>query len=287
MRTIDIFVSSFPDVQKEHVVAGQLIRSAAAEFNLPINVHYSNPLRASRAQGGSIGSKDFANESALVLSACFWEYPEPEENDFLEIPNTGLYDLVICILGSRLGASPLQQCVMPDGSRPRSATDYEVGWALYQSKQTPGCPDLHVYRSRAIPAAPLEPREQGENLFRQRDAVQEFCGAWEKDDGTGFRECCHDFQGLEEFEDLFRERQIRVRFFAISRLERRRFPDRVRHQHHGAQAHGVEAGRPGLDSDHRAARRHEASSLSFQAAVSRPPHERIGSAGREGRRRHR
>jgi energy-coupling factor transporter ATP-binding protein EcfA2 len=195
MRTIDIFVSSFPDVQKEHVVAGQLIRSVAAEFNLPINVHYSNPLRASRAQGGSIGRKDFANESALVLSACFWEYPEPEENDFLEIPNTGLYDLVICILGSRLGASPLQQCVMPDGSRPRSATDYEVGWALYQSKQTPGCPDLHVYRSRAIPAAPLEPR----------DAVQEFCGAWEKDDGTRFRECCHDFQGLEEFEDLFRK----------------------------------------------------------------------------------
>ena len=205
MRTIDIFVSSFPDVQKEHVVAEQLIRSAAAEFNLPINVHYSNPLRGSRAQGGSFGRKDFAGESALVLCTCFWEYPEREENDFLEIPNTGLYDLVICILGSRLGASPLQQCVMPDGSRPRSATDYEVGWALYQSKQTPGCPGLHVYRSRAIPAAPLEPREQQENLFRQRDAVQEFCGTWEKDDGTGFRECCHDFQGLEEFEDLFRK----------------------------------------------------------------------------------
>jgi energy-coupling factor transporter ATP-binding protein EcfA2 len=205
MRTIDIFVSSFPDVQKEHVVAEQLIGSAAAEFNLPINVHYSNPLRGSRAQGGSIGRKDFADESALVLSACFWEYPEREENDFLEIPNTGLYDLVICILGSRLGASPLQQCVMPDGSRPRSATDYEVGWALYQSKQTPGCPGLHVYRSRAITAAPLEPGEQRENLFRHWDAVQEFCGAWEKDDGTGFRECCHDFRDLEEFEDLFRK----------------------------------------------------------------------------------
>jgi hypothetical protein len=167
MRTIDIFVSSFPDVEKEHVVAGQLIRSAAAEFNLPINVHYSNPLQGSRAQAGSIGRKDFASESTLVLCASFWEYPEREENDFVEIPNTGLYDFVICILGSRLGASPLQPCVMPDGSRPRSATDYEVGWALYQSKQTPGCPGLHVYRSRAIPAAPLEPREQRENLFRQ------------------------------------------------------------------------------------------------------------------------
>jgi hypothetical protein len=35
--------------------------------------------------------------------------------------------------------------------------------------------------------------------------VQEFCEAWEKGDGTGFRECCHDFQDLEEFEDLFRK----------------------------------------------------------------------------------
>ena len=35
--------------------------------------------------------------------------------------------------------------------------------------------------------------------------MQEFCGAWEKEAGTGFRECCHDFQGLEEFEDLFRK----------------------------------------------------------------------------------
>jgi hypothetical protein len=205
MRTIDIFVSSFPDVQKEHVVAGQLIRSAAAEFNLAINVHYSNPRRGSRAQGGSIGRKDFADESALVLNACFWEYPEREENDYLEIPNAGLYDLVICILGSRVATTLAPQCVMPDGSRPRSATDYEVGWALYQSKQTPGCPGLHVYRSRAIPAAPIEPREQRENQFRPWDAVQEFCEAWEKEDRTGFREWFHDFQSLEEFEDLFRK----------------------------------------------------------------------------------
>jgi energy-coupling factor transporter ATP-binding protein EcfA2 len=205
MRTIDVFVSSFPDVQKEHGVAEQLIRSAAAEFNLSINVQYSNPRRGSRAQDGSIGHRDLAGQSALVLNACFWEHSEREENDFLEIPNTGLYDFVVCILGSRLGTTLAPQCVMPDGSRPRSATDYEVGWALYQSKQTPGCPGLHVYRSRAIRAAPLGPREQHANLVRPWDAVQAFCGAWAKEDGTGFRECCHDFQDLEEFEDRFRK----------------------------------------------------------------------------------
>src|ERR1700756_3791579 len=218
MRTIDIFVSSSPDVQKEHAVAAQLIRSAAAEFNLPIDVHYSNPLRGSRAQGGSIGRKDFADESALVLCPCFWEYPELQGDDFLEqIPNTGQYDLVICILWSRLGTSPLQQSVMPDGSRPRSATEYEVAWALDQSKRTPGFPELHVYRNRATPTALLEPKEKLENLCRGWDAVQEFCAAWEKNGGAEFRECCHDYQDLEGFENLFR---AHFRDFLARRLDR-------------------------------------------------------------------
>jgi hypothetical protein len=202
---IDIFVSAPADVQKEHSIAEQLIRSTAAEFNLPINVWYSNPLRDSIAENGDVGNKEVSDQSPPVLCPCFWEYPDREESEFLEIPNTGLYDLVICILGSRLGTTLAPQCVMPDGSRPKSATDYEVAWALYQSKQTPGCPGLHVYRSRAVPAAPLEPREQRENLFRGWDAVQEFSAAWEMDAGTGFRDCCHDFQNLEEFEDLFRK----------------------------------------------------------------------------------
>jgi hypothetical protein len=218
MRTINIFVSSSPDVQKEHAVAGQLIRSAAAEFNLPINVHYSNPLRGSRAQGGSIGCKDFADESALVLCPCFWEYPELQGDDFLEqIPNTGQYDLVICILWSRLGTSSLQQCVMPDGSRPRSATEYEVAWALDQSKRTPGFPELHIYRNRAMPTALLEPKEKLENLCRGWDAVQEFFAAWERNGGAKFRESCHDYRDLEEFADLFRQH---FRGFLAGQLDR-------------------------------------------------------------------
>jgi hypothetical protein len=39
----------------------------------------------------------------------------------------------------------------------------------------------------------------------QWDAVQGFCGAWEKNSGTEFRGCCHEYRDLEEFEDLFRE----------------------------------------------------------------------------------
>jgi hypothetical protein len=216
MRTIDILVSCCADVQKEQAVAEQLIRSVAAEFNLPINVSYSNPLRGSTAEDGGVGSEDSGDESTPVLCSCFWEYPESERDAFLEkIPNTGQFDLVICILWSRLATAPLQ-CVMPDGSRARSATDYEIAWALDQAKRTPGVPELHVYRNRATPAAPLEPKEKREHLCRQWDAVQEFCTAFEKTAGTGFSEGCHDYQDLEEFENLFREH---FRDFLARRLD--------------------------------------------------------------------
>jgi len=215
MRTIDIFVSSPADVQKECAVAEQLIRSAAAEFYLPINVSYSNPLRGLKADGSV--HEESGEESPPVLRPCFWEYPESERDYFLEpTPNTGQFDLVICILWSRLGTAPIQRCVMPDGSRPKSATDYEVAWALDQSKRTPGSPRLHLYRNRATPTASLEPKEKRENLCQQWDAVQEFCASWEKSAGTGFRECCHDYQDLEEFESLLREH---FRHFLAQRLD--------------------------------------------------------------------
>src|SRR5258707_6869792 len=72
--------------------------------------------------------------------------------------NTFLYVKPFCI-----GTAPLQKCVMPDGSRPRSATDYEVAWALDQSKRTPGFPGLLVNRNQAIPVALLEPEAKRVN----------------------------------------------------------------------------------------------------------------------------
>jgi len=205
MRTIDIFVSAPRDVQKELALSEQLIRSAAAEFNLPIHVSYSNALRGSSHEKNSVEHKKSLNESIPTLCPCFCECPESEEND---LPKQGFspgrYDLVICILWSRLGTILPSHCVMPDRSRPRSATDYQVAWALDQPKRIPGCPGLHIYRNRATPAVPLEPTEQRRNSWGEWDAVQEFFTAWEKNAGTKFRASCHDFSDLEEFENLFR-----------------------------------------------------------------------------------
>ncbi|MEY2607028.1 MAG: eukaryotic-like serine/threonine-protein kinase, partial [Verrucomicrobiota bacterium] len=208
MKRIDILVSSSEDVQNERGVAERLIRSVAAELDVPVSVSYSNWPRGPKQENETTARPASDNgEDGSLLCPYFREHQDSKaEPEYCEhILNPGQYDLVINILWSRLGTALVQKCVMPDGSQPRSAAEYEVAWVLDQSKLTPGFPGLHVYRNRATPAAPLEPKEKRENLCRQWDAVQEFCAAWEKNGETEFRECCHDYQDLEEFENLFRE----------------------------------------------------------------------------------
>jgi len=220
MRRIDILVSSSEDVQNERGVAERSIRLVAAELDVSVSVSYSNRLRGSKQKNKTTAQGANENrEGTLSIGPYFWEHQDSKtEPEYCEhILNPGQYDLVINILWSRLGTRSAPMFVLPDGSPPRSATEYEVAWALDQSKRTPGFPALHVYRNRATPAARLEPKEKLENLYRRWDAVQEFFAAWEKNGGTEFRECCHDYQDLEEFENLFREH---FRDFLARQLDR-------------------------------------------------------------------
>src|SRR6201984_3066079 len=219
MRRIDILVSSSEDVQNERSVAERLIRWVAAELEVPVSVSYSTWLSGPKPENKPTAQPASDNgEDSLLLCPYFSEHQDSKaEPEYCEhILNPGQYDLLICILWSRLGTRSAPMFVLPDGSQPRSATEYEVAWVLDQSKQTPGFPGLHVYPNRATPASPLEPKEKRENLCRQWDAVQEFCAAWEKNGGTEFRECCHDYQDLEGFENLFR---AHFRDFLTRRLD--------------------------------------------------------------------
>jgi len=222
MRRIDIFISSHPDVQPERSVAERLIRSIAVEFNLPVTVSYSNRLRKSKTSDKIAAlTADGFDAGRSMLRPCFWEYQdfEPEQDYQERIPNTGQYDLVVCILWSRLGMKISPAFVMPDGSRPTSATDYEIAWALDQEKLTPGFPELHVYRNRSIPVAPLEPKEEREAFFKQWDSVQEFFSTWKSD--RAFSEVCGEYQDLREFENLFRKH---FRDFVAKQLDREIVP---------------------------------------------------------------
>jgi hypothetical protein len=156
-----------------------LIRSVAAEFGVPVNVTYSNLLRSNEIFSTALESDD----GTLVLCPYFWEYQRfrPDEGYEEQIPNPAEFDLVICILWSRLGTQLAPKFVLPDGSRPRSGTDYEIAWALYQSNQTRGVPALHVYRNRSTPHFPLEPEDRYKELVDQwRSLKGVFCSLGKK-----------------------------------------------------------------------------------------------------------
>jgi ketosteroid isomerase-like protein len=224
MRRIDIFVSSPADVQKERSLVERLIRSVAAEFNVPVTVSYSNWLRRlSPSDKATALSANGFEEGRSLLCPCFWEYQDfKSEQEYRErIPNTGQYDLVICILWSRLGTKISPGFVMPDGSQPTSATEYEIAWVLDQMTRTPGFPELHVYRNRSTPVTPSEPKDEREITFEHWDSVQDFFATWGR--GEAFANACDDYSDLQEFEELFREH---FRAFVKQQLEREIIPRR-------------------------------------------------------------
>ena len=118
---------------------------------------------------------------ALVLCPCFWEYQRvgPDADYQGQIPNTAEFDLVICILWSRLGSPFAPTLKMPDGSPPNSGTEYEIAWALDHASKNMGVPTLHVYRNCSKPTPPLEPKEKLEAFCRQWNSLQEAFAHWE------------------------------------------------------------------------------------------------------------
>ena len=120
------------------------------------------------------------NNSPLVLCPYFLEHQRSSLNTGYQgtIPNTAEFDLVVCIIWSRLGA------LCPDlkdagRERPASGTEYEIDWTLDHAGKNRAYPQLRVYRNCSNPTPPLEPKEEREAFGRQWDSVQEFFGHWE------------------------------------------------------------------------------------------------------------
>ena len=128
------------------------------------------------------------NHRTLVLCPYFWEYEkfQPDAGYQGQIPNTAEFDLVICILWSRLGARQNPNLSMPDGGRPGSGTEYEIAWALDHANKNRGVPQLRVYRNCSKPTPPLEPKEEREVFIQQWDSLQEFFADWEKNSEGNF-----------------------------------------------------------------------------------------------------
>src|SRR6478672_4252393 len=224
MRRIDIFVSSREDVQKERSLVERTIRAVAGEFSVPVTVTYSNWLRKHNSSDKvAVPSVNGSEEGRTWLCPCFWEYQDSGlDQEYREqIPNTGSFDLVISILWSQLGTKLSPAFVMPDGGRPKTASEYEIAWVLDQQNRTPGFPELRVYRNQSAPAAPLLPKSGREAFFDEWDGVQEFFSEWENQ--KPFNEACSSYTDLEEFESLFRNH---FRDFLSRQLEKEIVPRR-------------------------------------------------------------
>ena len=209
MKTIRVFVSSTGDVQKERHVADRVMRSIAAEFNLPVSASYSIFQRLAEEDDGpenGAPKTEPDNHGPLVLCPYFLEHQRLKLDAGYQgaIPNTAEFDLVICILWSRLGTLLAPTLRMPDGSTPASGTDYEIGWALDHAGKNRGVPQLRVYRNCSKPTPPLEPKEEREVFLRQWDSVQEFFARWEANREEDLAGVFNRYCNLQEFEELFR-----------------------------------------------------------------------------------
>jgi hypothetical protein len=103
MRRIDIFVSSPADVQSERSVVERLIESIALEHDVHVAISYANRLRKPKLLSQyAVAPTNGHQPDASLLCPCFWEYQDTdEEHEYHEqVPNTGQYDLVVCILWS-------------------------------------------------------------------------------------------------------------------------------------------------------------------------------------------
>ncbi|MBV9491546.1 MAG: ATP-binding protein, partial [Verrucomicrobia bacterium] len=217
MKTIDILVYSYADVQKERLIAERLLRSVAAELDLPLTISclygQTGPSRRHEAAGAARAGQC---EEDAALRVWFCEDPElsPEAAQGTDVPNPAPYDLIVWIFWARLGARPAASLALPGGGCPRSAANHQLAWTPDQTEARPEPAALHVYRNRSIPATPpLEPRAERERFFQQWDTARASFAEWMRDDA--FVERCVEYGDLGEFESAFRNR---FRNFITARL---------------------------------------------------------------------
>ena len=194
----------------ERKIADRLIRAAAEEFGIPVSVTYSSLLTATAAKNDRVEGEPQPSEPVeerLVLCPYFWEYQrfELDKSYQAQIPNTGQFHLVICILWSRLGTELAPGLALPNGQRARSGSEYELRWAVDHAQKHDGVPLLHVYRNRAKPSFPTESDQEHEQALEQWKSLKAFFGEWEKDSQGHFKGAFNNYHTLDEFEDLFRE----------------------------------------------------------------------------------
>ncbi len=176
MRTIRIFVSSPGDVHLERLKAAEVVERIQGE----VSAH-------------------------AKLVPYFWEHePMLATRDFQEnIPSPTEFDIVVCVLWSRLGSRLHSKHQRDDGSRYRSGTEFEFEEAVRGWRETNGeRPDILVYRRDYLRFEITEEHlEQAAEKMRQYQALTEFFDKWFRSpDEAVFTGAYNPYQNLAEFE---------------------------------------------------------------------------------------
>jgi eukaryotic-like serine/threonine-protein kinase len=140
----------------------------------------------------------YANRGAI--EPYFWEYqPMSNYGTFqAQIPDCADFDIVICVLWSRLG-TPL---VAPDGKRYRSGVEYEV-MSSRAAWEANGRPNLLIYLNTAPAQIRQFPDTEFERSIQQLRALKEFIAEYCSEPGTGENKGAYTtYSELGQFEQL-------------------------------------------------------------------------------------
>ncbi len=136
------------------------------------------------------------------IQPYFWEHEVMvATKDYQEnIPHMDDFDIVVCILWSRLG-TPLDPSrhPRPGGGGFASGTEYEFFTAM-KAHEVRGTPDIFVFRNTTEPRRPSRPREVREAVDREIDRLDSFFETYFVDD-TFFTRAINIYSTLGEFEE--------------------------------------------------------------------------------------
>jgi serine/threonine protein kinase/tetratricopeptide (TPR) repeat protein len=207
METVRVNVSSSADVRKERNLADRLIHSVAAEFNLPVSssdLRFRRLVEASFVLQNERMKADRAEPANLILCPYFSQDEKLEKEGEQEVATSEAeFDLIICIVWSRLGPLP-RSSIRLVSTRLGRVSGSETVPSLEPARLNRGEQRLNVYRNCSSPTPPLEPKEEREDFGRRWDALQEFFATWEKESDLELDGTVDNYRSLEEFEELFR-----------------------------------------------------------------------------------
>jgi serine/threonine protein kinase/tetratricopeptide (TPR) repeat protein len=208
IKTIRVNVLASSDVQKERNLADRLIRSIAAEFNMPVSATELNFQRLVEAdlasESGELDEHWDENDRVLL---CPWF--TQDEMPVREIDNNNgsgasAFDLAVCIVWSRLDTRTESALAESSCVKANLERDIQHASRLDDTVSEPEGLELVVYRNCNDPIPPLEPKEARDEFGRRWDALQDFFLGWERDHPDGVERAVNAYRSLQEFEEAFR-----------------------------------------------------------------------------------